>query len=111
MGDMKSTMDQVAVSVQELALHATTLADVVTQTNQQGERAKENMKHTVAVASQGRSDSGGRNPQFGRGQRIIRLPDLRYYRSGQLPGKLYGRADHTECLLYSGQFRKDYRIL
>ncbi len=56
MGDMKSTMDQVAISVQELALHATTLADVVTQTNQQGERAKENMQQTVAVASRGRTD-------------------------------------------------------
>ena len=56
MGDMKITLDQVASGVQELALHATTLSDVVNETNQRSSRARENMQQTVAVASRGRSD-------------------------------------------------------
>ena len=56
MGDMKVTLDQVAAGVQELALHATTLSDVVNETNQRGSQAKENMQQTVTVASQGRAD-------------------------------------------------------
>lgn len=56
MGDVKVTLDQVAAGVQELALHATTLSNVVNETNQRGSHAKENMQQTVAVASQGRAD-------------------------------------------------------
>lgn len=56
MSDVKVTLDQVASGVQELALHATTLSDVVNETNQRGNQAKENMQQTVTVASQGRSD-------------------------------------------------------
>lgn len=56
MSDVKVTLDQVASGVQELALHASTLSDVVNETNQRGNQAKENMQQTVTVASQGRSD-------------------------------------------------------
>lgn len=56
MGEMKITLDQVASSIHELALHATTLADVVNGTNEQSGLAKENMRQTVEVATQGRRD-------------------------------------------------------
>lgn len=56
MADVKVTIDQVANGVQELAEHAGTLSAVVTETNQQGSRARENMQLTVDVASQGRND-------------------------------------------------------
>lgn len=56
MSDVKVTLDQVASGVQELALHASTLSDVVNETNQRGNQAKDNMQQTVAVASQGRED-------------------------------------------------------
>lgn len=56
MSDVKVTLDQVASGVQELALHATTLSGVVNDTNRNGEMAKENMRLTVEVASQGRKD-------------------------------------------------------
>ncbi len=56
MSDVKITLDQVAAGIQELALHASTLSDVVNETNQRGNHAKENMQQTVVVASQGRTD-------------------------------------------------------
>ena len=56
MSDVKVTLDQVASGVQELALHATTLSGVVNDTNRHGGMAKENMRLTVEVASQGRRD-------------------------------------------------------
>lgn len=56
MVDVKVTIDQVANGVQELAEHAGTLSTVVTETNQQGSIARENMQATVNVASQGRND-------------------------------------------------------
>jgi len=56
MGDVKVTLDQIANGIQELALHATTLSDVVNQTNERGKNAKANMQLTVDVASRGRSD-------------------------------------------------------
>ncbi len=56
MADVKITIDQVANGVQELAEHAGTLSSVVTETNQQGSYAHENMQQTVDVASQGRND-------------------------------------------------------
>lgn len=56
MSDVKITLDQVASSIQELAIHATTLSGVVNETNQRGNQAKENMQQTVTVASQGRTD-------------------------------------------------------
>lgn len=56
MSDVKVTLDQVASGVQELALHATTLSGVVNDTNRNGGMAKENMRSTVEVASQGRKD-------------------------------------------------------
>ncbi|MCM1119407.1 MAG: methyl-accepting chemotaxis protein [bacterium] len=56
MSDVKITLDQVASSIQDLAVHATTLSDVVNETNQRGSQAKDNMRQTVAVASQGRAD-------------------------------------------------------
>lgn len=56
MSDVKITLDQVASSIQELAIHATTLSGVVNETNQRGSQAKENMQQTVTVASQGRTD-------------------------------------------------------
>ncbi len=56
MGDVKVTLDQIANGIQELALHATTLSDVVNQTNERGKNAKTNMQLTVEVASRGRAD-------------------------------------------------------
>lgn len=56
MGDVKITLDQVASGVQDLALHASTLSDVVNETNKRGNQAKGDMQQTVAVASQGRED-------------------------------------------------------
>ncbi len=56
MSDMKITMDQVANAIQELALHASTLSDVVTSTNQQGSQASASMQDTVDVAARGRDD-------------------------------------------------------
>ncbi|MDE6926843.1 MAG: methyl-accepting chemotaxis protein [Acetatifactor sp.] len=56
MGDVKITLDQIANGIQELALHATTLSDVVNQTNERGKNAKVNMQFTVDVASRGRRD-------------------------------------------------------
>lgn len=56
MVDVKVTIDQVANGVQELAEHAGTLSTVVTETNQQGSLARENMQTTVDVASHGRND-------------------------------------------------------
>lgn len=61
MSDVKITLDQVANGVQELAEHAGTLSTVVTETNQQGAGAKDNMQQTVNVASQGRDDMEGVN--------------------------------------------------
>lgn len=56
MSDVKITLDQVASSIQELAIHATTLSGVVNETNQRGNQAKNNMQQTVTVASRGRTD-------------------------------------------------------
>ena len=56
MSDVKVTLDQVASGVQELSLHATTLSGVVNDTNSHSALAKENMRQTVEVASQGRRD-------------------------------------------------------
>lgn len=56
MGDMKITLDQVAHSIQELSHHAATLSNIVTSTNENGRRARENMHKTVDVASHGRAD-------------------------------------------------------
>lgn len=56
MSDVKVTLEQIAAGIQELALHATTLSDVVNGTNEQGGHAKENMRQTVEVASHGRRD-------------------------------------------------------
>ena len=56
MGDVKVTIDQVAMGVQELAEHAGTLSSVVNSTNQKGAQAKENMLQTVDVATKGRED-------------------------------------------------------
>lgn len=56
MGDMKITLNQVAHSIQELSHHAATLSNIVTSTNENGRRARENMHKTVDVASHGRAD-------------------------------------------------------
>ena len=56
MGDVKVTLDQIANGIQELALHASTLSDVVNGTNERGKGAKANMQLTVDVASRGRKD-------------------------------------------------------
>lgn len=56
MGDMKITLDQVAHSIQELSHHAATLSNIVTSTNENGRRARENMHKTVDVASHERAD-------------------------------------------------------
>ncbi len=56
MGDMQITLDQVANAIQELAQHATTLAEVVNSTNQDSGTASEKMQQTVTVARQGRAD-------------------------------------------------------
>ena len=61
MNDVRTTLNQLATGVQDLALHATTLSGVVDETNQKSSRAKENMQQTVTVASQGRADMEGVN--------------------------------------------------
>lgn len=61
MNDVRTTLNQLANGVQDLALHATTLSGVVDETNQKSSRAKENMQQTVTVASQGRADMEGVN--------------------------------------------------
>lgn len=56
MGDMQVTLDQVANAIQELAQHASTLAEVVDTTNHEGNAASQKMEQTVAVATKGRED-------------------------------------------------------
>ncbi len=56
MGDMQITLDQVANAIQELAQHASTLAEVVDTTNDAGASANEKMLETVDVATKGRED-------------------------------------------------------
>lgn len=56
MGDMQTTLDQVASSIQELANHAATLSEVVVTTSNNGSTANARMQQTVAVASQGKED-------------------------------------------------------
>lgn len=56
MSDVKITIDQVARGIQELALHATTLSQVVDDTNRRGGEVKTSMQQTVEVATQGRDD-------------------------------------------------------
>ena len=56
MSDVKVTIDQVATGIQDLALHATTLSQVVDDTNQRGGEAKQSMQQTVDVATRGRAD-------------------------------------------------------
>lgn len=56
MGDVQVTLDQVAHAITDLAQHATTLAQVVDSTNQDGNQANEQMQQTVTVAGQGRRD-------------------------------------------------------
>lgn len=56
MGDMKITLDQVANAIQELALHASDLSNIVTTTNHQGASASRNMQQAVSVAAKGRED-------------------------------------------------------
>lgn len=56
MGDMQVTLDQVANAIQDLAQHASTLAEVVDTTNRDGNAASEKMLQTVTVATKGRDD-------------------------------------------------------
>lgn len=56
MGDVKITIDQVAKGIQELALHATTLSQVVDDTSRRGGEVKTSMQQTVDVATLGRDD-------------------------------------------------------
>ena len=65
MSDVKVTIDQVATGIQDLALHATTLSQVVDDTNQRGNDAKKSMQQTVEVATRGRSDMEDVNNAMG----------------------------------------------
>lgn len=56
MSDVKITIDQVARGIQELALHATTLSQVVDDTNRRGGEVKTSMQQTVDVATRGKDD-------------------------------------------------------
>ena len=56
MGDVQMTLGQVANAITELAQHATTLAEIVDSTNQDGNKANEQMQQTITVAGQGRND-------------------------------------------------------
>lgn len=56
MGDMQATLNQIANAVQELALHAATLSEVVDTTSENGNQANKRMQQTVSVASQGKKD-------------------------------------------------------
>lgn len=65
MSDVKVTIDQVATGIQDLASHATTLSQVVDDTNRRSSEAKESMKQTVEVATFGRNDMEEVNKAMG----------------------------------------------
>ena len=56
MQGLNTTVDQLAVAVNEIAENATTLAMVVTDTKENSERANISMKETVEISKKGRDD-------------------------------------------------------
>lgn len=55
-GDLNETVDQLSISVQEIAESATSLALVVSETRDSSIQADEKMQETVTVAESGKSD-------------------------------------------------------
>lgn len=55
-GDLNDTVDQLSISVQEIAESATSLAMVVSETRESSVQAEDKMKETVTVAESGKSD-------------------------------------------------------
>lgn len=56
MVDVKTTIDQLANAVSELAQNATSLAQVVDETNRNGREADERIQGTVQIANKGHAD-------------------------------------------------------
>jgi len=56
MRELNSTVEQLSLSVGEIAEHATTLAMVVTDTKEDGEQVDKKMQETVVVSQSGQSD-------------------------------------------------------
>ena len=56
MQNLNSTVDQLAVAVNEIAENATTLAMVVSDTRENSNQANESMKETVEISKKGRDD-------------------------------------------------------
>lgn len=56
MRELNSTVEQLSLSVGEIAEHATTLATVVTVTKEDGEQVDKKMQETVIVSQSGQSD-------------------------------------------------------
>ncbi|QFJ54638.1 methyl-accepting chemotaxis protein [Pseudobutyrivibrio xylanivorans] len=56
MQNLNSTVDQLAIAVNEIAENATTLAMVVSDTRENSNQANESMKETVEISKKGRSD-------------------------------------------------------
>ena len=56
MVNLKNTVDELALAVNEIAENATTLAMVVSDTRENSNQANESMKETVEISKQGRSD-------------------------------------------------------
>lgn len=56
MVNLKNTVDELALAVNEIAENATTLAMVVSDTRENSNQANESMKETVEISKQGRAD-------------------------------------------------------
>ena len=56
MVNLKNTVDELALAVNEIAENATTLAMVVSDTRENSDQANESMKETVEISKQGRAD-------------------------------------------------------
>lgn len=56
MGELNNTVEQLSASVNSIAEHATTLAMVVSDTREDGERVDETMTKTVEISKKGKDD-------------------------------------------------------
>lgn len=56
MKNLNTTVDQLAIAINEIAQNATTLAMVVSDTRENSIQANESMKETVEISKQGRND-------------------------------------------------------
>lgn len=56
MSELRDTVNELAASISEVAINATNLATVVSETGKKGDHAADNMEATVGVAEKGRKD-------------------------------------------------------